>query len=80
DSMLKYTVDSYNAGTSGYIYLGKEASQTSLQLFAPELRVKYSDQLQSGGALKSGGYFYAVRAGVKGTENTSPWSFVTSNA
>lgn len=79
-SMLKYTVDSYNAGTSGTIFLGEESRQTALQLFAPELRVSYSDQLQTGGTLPSGGYFYSVRAGVKGTENTTPWSFLNSNA
>jgi hypothetical protein len=80
DSMLKYTVDSYNAGTAGYIFLGEENKQTALQLFAPELRVSYSDQLQTGGTLPSGGYFYSVRVGVKGTENTTPWSFLNANA
>jgi len=79
-SMLKYTTDSYNAGTAGYIFLGEENKQTALQLFAPELRVSYSDQLQTGGILPSGGYFYSVRAGVKGTENTTPWSFLNANA
>jgi len=81
DSVYKYTKDNFNTGNpDGYIIGGYEEQQTSLQLFAPELRVEYSDQIQSGGSLVSGGYFYAVRAGVKGTENTTPWSFVTPNA
>lgn len=81
DSVYKYTKDNFNTGNpDGYIIGGYEEQQTSLQLFAPELRVEYSDQIQAGGSLVSGGYFYAVRAGVKGTNNTTPWSFVTPNA
>lgn len=81
DSVYKYTKTNFNIGNpEGYIIGGYEDAQTSLQLFAPELRVEYSDQIQSGGSLPSGGYFYSVRAGVKGTNNTTPWSFVTPNA
>jgi hypothetical protein len=41
--------------------------------------VTYSNQLQAGGSLRSGGYRYTVRFGVNGIENTTEWSVLTPN-
>ena len=79
DCTQKYTTGSYAAGTSGYIVLGFENEQTNLQLTTNSLFVSFKQQLQGGGFLKSGGYRYAVRAGINGTQDTTQWSFLTPN-
>jgi hypothetical protein len=79
DCTQKYTTTSFGAGTSGYIVLGFEDQQTNLQLTANSLFVSFKTQLQGGGFLKSGGYRYAVRAGINGTQDTTQWSFLTPN-
>ena len=75
----KYTMTSYGEGTDGYIVLGVEDQQTNLQITSSSLFVSFKEQIQSGGFLTSGGYRYAVRAGVNGTEDVTPWSFLTPN-
>jgi hypothetical protein len=79
DCTQKYTLTSFGAGTSGYIVLGFEDEQTNLQLTANSFFVSFKKQLQGGGFLKSGGYRYAVRAGINGTQDTTQWSFLTPN-
>jgi len=79
DCTQKYTPTSFGAGTSGYIVLGFEEQQTNLQLTANNLFISFKKQLQGGGFLKSGGYRYAVRAGISGTQDTTQWSFLTPN-
>lgn len=75
----KYTMTNYGQGTDGYIVLGVEDQQTNLQITSSGLFVSFKEQRQSGGFLMSGGYRYAVRAGVNGTEDITPWSFLTPN-
>lgn len=79
DCTQKYTATNFGAGTSGYIVLGFEDQQTNLQLTTNSLFVSFKKQLQNGGFLKSGGYRYAVRAGINGTQDTTQWSFLTPN-
>jgi hypothetical protein len=75
----KYTMTNWGQGTDGYIVLGFEEQQTNLQITSSNLFVSFKEQIQSGGFLTSGGYRYAVRAGVNGTEDVTPWSFLTPN-
>ena len=75
----KYTTTNWGQGTSGYIVLGFEDQQTNLQITSSSLFVSFKEQIQTGGFLMSGGYRYAVRAGVNGTEDVTQWSFLTPN-
>lgn len=77
DCVAKYTLSSWETPTSGYIVYNEANEQTNLQLINNAGLVTYSDQLQSGGSLPSGGYRYSIRFGVNGTENTTEWSVLT---
>jgi len=79
DCVLKYTPTTWTAATDGYIVLGFEDKQLNLQLINNEGLVEYTDQIQNGGALLSGGYRYAVRFGLNGSTNTTEWTFLTPN-
>ena len=79
DCVLKYTPTTWIAATDGYIVLGFEDKQLNLQLINNEGLVEYTDQIQNGGALLSGGYRYAVRFGLNGSTNTTEWTFLTPN-
>ncbi len=79
DCVAKYTLSSWETPTSGYIVYNEANEQTNLQLINNAGLVSYSDQLQSGGSLPSGGYRYSIRFGVNGTENTTEWSVLTPN-
>jgi hypothetical protein len=79
DCVAKYTLSSWETPTSGYIIYNEANEQTNLQLINNAGLVTYSDQLQAGGNLRSGGYRYSVRFGVNGTENTTEWSVLTPN-
>jgi len=75
----KYTMTNWGQGTDGYIVLGFEEQQTNLQISGSNLFISFKDQIQTGGFLTSGGYRYAVRAGINGTEDMTQWSFLTPN-
>ena len=77
DCVVKYTESSWQTPTSGYIIYNEVDEQTNLQLINNAGLVTYSNQLQSGGSLPSGGYRYSVRFGVNGIENTTEWSVLT---
>jgi hypothetical protein len=77
DCVVKYTESSWETPTSGYIIYNEVDEQTNLQLINNAGLVTYSNQLQSGGSLPSGGYRYSVRFGVNGIENTTEWSVLT---
>lgn len=77
DCVVKYTLSSWETPTSGYIIYNEVDEQTNLQLINNAGLVTYSNQLQSGGSLPSGGYRYSVRFGVNGIENTTEWSVLT---
>lgn len=79
DCVVKYTLISWQTPTSGYIIYNEVDEQTNLQLINNAGLVTYSNQLQSGGSLPSGGYRYSVRFGINGTENTTEWSVLTPN-
>lgn len=79
DCVVKYTLSSWQTPTSGYIIYNEVDEQTNLQLINNAGLVTYSNQLQSGGSLPSGGYRYSVRFGINGTENTTEWSVLTPN-
>lgn len=79
DCVVKYTLSSWETPTSGYIIYNEVDEQTNLQLINNAGLVTYSNQLQSGGSLPSGGYRYSVRFGINGTENTTEWSVLTPN-
>ena len=77
DCVAKYNLVDWDTPTSGYIVYNEANEQTNLQLINNAGLVTYSDQLQSGGSLPSGGYRYSIRFGVNGTENTTEWSVLT---
>ena len=79
DCVAKYNTTDWDTPTSGYIIYNEADEQTNLQLINNAGLVTYSDQLQNGGALVSGGYRYSVRFGINGTENTTEWSVLTPN-
>jgi len=79
DCALKYTPSNYNEGIGGYYTLSSLDKTTNLQLYNGIGRVEYSNQLQGGGSLVSGGYRYAVRFGFKGTQNVTPFSYLSQN-
>ena len=79
DCVAKYNTTDWDTPTSGYIIYNEANEQTNLQLINNAGLVTYSDQLQNGGALVSGGYRYSVRFGINGTENTTEWSVLTPN-
>ena len=79
DCVAKYNIVDWDTPTSGYIIYNEANEQTNLQLINNAGLVTYSDQLQSGGSLPSGGYRYSVRFGLNGTENTTEWSVLTPN-
>jgi len=79
DCVAKYSTTDWDTPTSGYIIYNEADEQTNLQLINNAGLVTYSDQLQNGGALVSGGYRYSVRFGINGTENTTEWSVLTPN-
>lgn len=78
DCMLKYTQGSYLIASKGLYALNVIQQQTNLQLINNTNRVQYSNQYQSGGNLISGGYRYAVRSGISGTDNVTEWSYLSN--
>jgi len=80
DCVAKYNVINWEIPTSGYIIYNEANEQTNLQLINNAGLVTFSEQLQNGGGLVSGGYRYSVRFGVNGTGNTTEWSVLTPNA
>jgi hypothetical protein len=79
DCVIKYTLSSWETPTSGYIIYNEVGEQTDLQLINNAGLVTYSDQLQAGGSLLSGGYRYSVRFGLNEIENVTEWSVLTPN-
>lgn len=79
DCVIKYTLSSWETPTSGYIIYNEVGEQTDLQLINNAGLVTYSNQLQAGGSLPSGGYRYSIRFGINGTENVTEWSVLTPN-
>jgi hypothetical protein len=79
DCVIKYTYASWQEPTSGYIIYNEVGEQTDLQLINNAGLVTYSDQLQAGGSLPSGGYRYSVRFGLNEIENVTEWSVLTPN-
>lgn len=75
----KYTMTNWGQGTDGYIVLSVEDQQTNLQVSGSNLFISFKEQIQTGGFLMSGGYRYAVRAGINGTQDVTQWSFLTPN-
>lgn len=80
DCLLKYTTTNWSSPTDGYLIYNYADEQTNLQLINNAGLVTFSDQLQVGGSLLSGGYRYSVRFGVNGAENTTEWSVLSPNA
>lgn len=70
-SPLKYTMASFEVAGSGLFTLESLGEQTNLQIqnFA---RIKFTEQLESGGSLESGTWFYYVQSGIG--RNYSEWS------
>jgi hypothetical protein len=79
DCVIKYTKNSWQAPTSGYIIYNEVGEQTDLQLINNAGLVTYSNQLQAGGSLPSGGYRYSIRFGLNEIENVTEWSVLTPN-
>jgi hypothetical protein len=79
DCVIKYTLSSWETPTSGYIIYNEVGEQTDLQLINNAGLVTYSNQLQAGGSLPSGGYRYSVRFGLNEIENVTEWSVLTPN-
>lgn len=77
--LLKYTNTNWITPTSGYLIYNYADEQTNLQLINNAGVVTFSNQLQAGGSLLSGGYRYSVRFGINGTENTTEWSVLSPN-
>jgi len=73
-SMLKYNTTSYNAGTTGVQTLESIDKQTDLQIQNPA-RAAYSDQLESGGGLQAGTWWYFVAVGMN--NNYSEYSYAS---
>lgn len=53
--------------------------QTNLQLLNNRATIELDSQMNSGGALPSGSVRYCVRLGVYGTNNTTPFSYLSGN-
>jgi hypothetical protein len=70
-SPLKYTMANFEVAGNGLFTLESIADQTNLQIqnFA---RIKFLEQLESGGNLESGTWFYYVQSGIG--RNYSEWS------
>ena len=79
DCVIKYTYASWQEPTSGYIIYNEVGEQTDLQLINNAGLVTYSNQLQAGGSLPSGGYRYSIRFGLNEIENVTEWSVLTPN-
>ena len=80
DCLVKYTTTSWATPTSGYLIYNYADEQTNLQLINNAGIVTFSEQLQTGGNLLSGGYRYSVRFGINGTDNTTEWSVLSPNS
>lgn len=70
-SPLKYNMTDYETSTQGQQSLESIAEQTNLQIQNPAI-VQFSEQLESGGSLSSGTWFYFVQVGMN--QNYSEWS------
>lgn len=70
-SVLKYTMSSFDLGTSGLFTLESIGEQTNQQIQNPS-RPSFDSQLESGGGLESGIYWYITKLGVSSTY--SEWS------
>lgn len=70
-SPLKYTMTSYETESSGMFTLESISEQTNLQI-QNYARINFEEQLESGGSLDSGTWFYYVASGIG--RNYSEWS------
>lgn len=70
-SPLKYTMDSFEVAGNGLFTLESISEQTNLQV-QNYSRIVFLEQLESGGNLESGTWFYYVQAGIG--RNYSEWS------
>lgn len=78
DCGIRWSTMAYGLATIGVYTLNNIGNQAALQLVNNMLRVQYSDQLQGGGGLLSGGYRYAIRCGLQGTGNTTEWCVLSN--
>jgi len=63
--------------TEGIYNFNAIAEQTNLQLLNNLGTIQFAGQLDSGGKLQAGSKRYAVRFGVYGTNNTTPFSYLS---
>jgi hypothetical protein len=68
---LTYTMTAFNTPSKGIFTLESLAEQTNLQI-QNYSRINFWEQIESGGNLESGTWFYYVQAGIAG--NYSEWS------